>query len=281
VIALVGSPFSPAYARARVRGPACAVDFSAMNVAVYGPRGSAWALHERVGDAVERRANGVTIGASTMRWDRDALVVDVEERSVAFGGRPADRVRGTVTVRPRVFVPRGVALTADGAHRWWPVAPLADVEVDLPSLGVRFSGHGYHDANAGDGPLEASFASWHWLRARAGREALLAYDVVEASGAKAALALRVRASGRVDAIDAVPAGLPRTVWGLERRAQVDAGANARVVRGLEDGPFYARALVATRLDGRHVLAMHETLDARRLRRAWVRFLAGFRMRRTA
>jgi carotenoid 1,2-hydratase len=50
-----------------------------------------------------------------------------------------------------------------------------------------------------------------------------------------------------------------------------------VVRTLDDGPCYARSLVRTRVLGRDVTAMHEVLSGDRLRRAWVRFLLGFRI----
>jgi carotenoid 1,2-hydratase len=66
---------------------------------------------------------------------------------------------------------------------------------------------------------------------------------------------------------------------LERQVRADEGQRPRLVRSLEDGPFYARALVETRLAGLPALAMHETLAAERLRRGWVRFLTAFRMRR--
>lgn len=66
IIALLGNPFSPAYARARDRGPASALAYSSMNVALYGKRASAWALHERPIDEGARAAHGVTIGASSM-----------------------------------------------------------------------------------------------------------------------------------------------------------------------------------------------------------------------
>ncbi len=75
--------------------------------------------------------------------------------------------------------------------------------------------------------------------------------------------------------------LPSTLWSLDRTARVDRDARgASVVRGLEDGPFYARALVRGRLLGEETVAMHEVLSGERLRRSWVRFLTGFRMRRT-
>ena len=42
--------------------------------------------------------------------------------------------------------------------------------------------------------------------------------------------------------------------------RTDAASGARSLRLLEDGPAYARTLVATRLGGHDVVAMHETLE---------------------
>ena len=161
VIALLGNPFSPAYARARSRGPARALDHCALNVALYGRSGSSWALDERrIADA-DSAARDVTIGASTMRWIGDALVVDIYERTTPF----ARNIRGRVIVRPEVLTGVDLAIDSGGEHRWWPIAPLARIEVDLPEPGVRFVGHGYHDANAGSAPLESAFDRWSWSRA--------------------------------------------------------------------------------------------------------------------
>ena len=76
------------------------------------------------------------------------------------------------------------------------------------------------------------------------------------------------------------APLRRTLFGLKRRSRADVGHPPRIVRSLEDGPFYARALVETQLDGRKVIAVHEELAAHRLRRGWVRFCTSYRMRTT-
>jgi carotenoid 1,2-hydratase len=183
-----------------------------------------------------------------------------------------------VVLRPEVGCDAELTLDRAGAHRWWPAVPVGRIEVALEEPSLRFHGHGYHDANAGDVPLESTFDTWCWSRAQSGGDALLSYDVREADGAERAVAFRVGASGEMRALEQTwPAPLPRTRWGLERSACADRDHAARVVRSLEDGPFYARALVETRLEGREVTAMHEVLAAERLRRRWVRFLTGFRM----
>lgn len=280
VIALVGNPFSPDYARARARGPAVASSYASMNVALYA-RGSSWfSLRERALTGRDRGAHGITIGGSTMRWERDALVVDIDERTTPFG-RP---VRGSLLLRPEGSAgARAVTLDRAGQHRWWPVAPRARVEVELDEPKLRFRGHGYHDANAGAIPLEASFDTWSWARARTSRGAVVTYDVREKDGFERSLATRIAANGDASSV-VVPytSPLPSTFWGIRRHARIDRRDTAPTLgRALEDGPFYARALVHTWLDGERVTAMHEVLSASRLARSWVRFLTGFRMGRTA
>jgi carotenoid 1,2-hydratase len=210
-----------------------------------------------------------------MRWDGDRLIAEICERTSPLG-RP---VQGTVTLRPELL--SGLALQIDGRgeHRWWPVAPLARVEVDLPEPGVRFVGHGYYDVNAGQVPLEAAFDTWSWSRARSGDTAYLTYDAAELQGTRRSLAFKVSARGEVQDIAPVwstPIG--RTWFGLTPEARLDLGQHCRVVRSLEDGPFYARSLVSMRFDGQPVVAMHESLAAQRLRRGWVRWMVKHRMR---
>lgn len=280
VIALLGNPFSPAYARARAAGARLqALDFCALNVGVYARDRSAWALHERPIATSDRGPASLCIGTSTMRWDGDALVVDIDERSAPFGGR----VRGTVTLHPAALGPDARALDGGGLHTWWPIAPRGRIEVALDEPGLRFAGHGYLDANAGDVPLEATFARWTWSRATIdGRRTAITYDVVERSGSERSFAIAIDAQR--EEVEALPglrdAPLPRTRWRLDRSARTeDRGAPPRIARELEDTPFYARALVETRLGGASVVAVHEELSLERLERGWVRFLLPFRMRR--
>ena len=279
VILLLGNPFSPAYARARAgRSDPRALDFCALNVAVYGRAGKLWALHERRIDDGDREARGVTVGTSHVRWEGDALVVDIDERTSPFG-RP---LRGTVTFRPRTAPCASFALDRGGLHAWWPVAPEGRIEVALERPALRFVGDGYHDANAGDVPLEASFARWTWSRARvAERRTRIAYAVVprDPTAPPREIDFEVH-NDSVQPLEGLTAAyLTPTRWRLDREARTDGSGDPRVLRELEDAPFYARALVETPLDGRRVLAVHETLSLERFERAWVLFLLQFRMRR--
>ena len=43
--------------------------------------------------------------------------------------------------------------------------PAAESDVEFTEPRLRWSGHAYLDANAGDAPLEDDFAGWHWSRA--------------------------------------------------------------------------------------------------------------------
>jgi carotenoid 1,2-hydratase len=245
-----------------------------MNVALYG-RGSAWALHERsVGEGVPT-TDALAIGASRMAWVGDGLVIDLDERTTPFG-RP---VRGRIVVRPEAMTGAELVLDDRGAHRWWPVAPLARIEVQLTEPSLRFTGHGYHDANAGDTPMEAAFTHWAWSRSRTRETAVIAYDVACTSGTERSVVFRVGATGALEPIEGThPARLPTTAWRISRFARADAGSGATLVRSLEDGPFYARALVEHRLGGVRAVAMHETLAATRVPRPWVRHLVRYRMR---
>jgi carotenoid 1,2-hydratase len=255
VIALVGNPFSPAYARARAVGRASPLSFASMNVALYARGATRWSLADRVIAPADRREDGVSLGASTLRWSNGSLVAELDERTTPFG-RP---VRGRVVLHPEARTDLELSLDAAGAHRWWPVAPLARVEVDLDEPRVRFRGHGYHDANAGDTPLEDAFDTWCWSRARGAGGALVAYDVREAGGPSRSFAACIRPDGDLERLAfGARAARPRTRGGLERDVHVE-----------------------TRLRGASVTAVHEVLSGERLRQRWVRFLAGFRVGRAA
>jgi carotenoid 1,2-hydratase len=278
VIALLGNPFSPAYARARDRGVARPLDFCSLHVALHGRRRSVWSLTERPIEDASRRPRELAIGGSRAAIEGDALVLDIDERTTPLPGS----VRGRVVVHPVVTATAPVVLDAAGEHRWWPVAPLARVEVALTSPGVRFSGHGYHDANAGSVPIDASFSGWTWSRARVEDRVVVSYDVAARDSQERShrLVFGTRHGGKPVHLDrGRRAPLPPTAWRLPRSVAADDGRTASVARTLTDSPFYARSLVRTRLLGQESLAMHEVLSADRLRQAWVRYLLGFRMAR--
>lgn len=271
----MGSVFSPYYARSRARGEGDPREHCAVNVALYGTP-SRWTMTERGSAETRRDASSLAIGASSLAWRDDALVVDLRER----GAPVPHRVQGTVVIEgiPPAS-PAAFALDGPGRHRWHPVAPCARVTVALERPRLRWQGAGYLDANTGDAPLESAFASWHWSRARLGEETLICYDVCDRDGATRSLALRCAADGAL-AEDAPPplVALPRSRWGIARSAR---GEDARVAATLLDAPFYARSLVASRVRGAEALAMHESLDLDRFRAPWVRMLLPFRMPRIA
>jgi carotenoid 1,2-hydratase len=274
VIALLGNPFSPRYARARREGRANPLAFSAMNVAIHGPSGSRWALTERAVDPSDRSADGLSLGQSSMRWEGERLIIDVRERT-PWTRRP---IEGRITFHPHFTHPTSMALDPDGKHAWWPVAPSGALDVRLSEPDVSFRARGYHDSNAGDEPLEAAFRSWTWSRAHARNGANVTYDVVLASGEEQARAVSIRRDGLVPLDGLTTAPLPASGWHVSRKARTAPGFSPRIERPLEDTPFYARDVIQTRIEGATVRCMHETLSLTRLARRSVQFLLPFRMR---
>jgi carotenoid 1,2-hydratase len=76
----------------------------------------------------------------------------------------------------------------------------------------------------------------------------------------------------IESPPAVP--LARGGWGMERVVR-SAGA-ARIVRTLEDSPFYSRSLVETTVEGVPAIGVHESLDLGRFSLPWVQALIPFR-----
>lgn len=275
VIALLGNPFSPRYARARETGAAHALDHSAMNVAVDAPGLSRWALTERPRAAVTRARDHVVIGPSVMRRAADgSIVVDLDERCAPWG----TPLRGRITLRPRMALGTTVLLDGAGSHVWSPRIPLGRVDVELTEPRLAFSGNGYLDENAGAAPLESGFSRWSWSRVASDSRVAIAYDVDLRGGGSLSHGLHVDASGarRFDGGRLVD--LARTRFGLGRSARVEPDAHCRIARTLEDGPFYARSVVETTLGGHSACGVHEVVSLDRFSSRWVRFLLPFRMR---
>ncbi len=296
LILFVGSVFSPSYAAARrtMRGggpPARAEQFCAVNVALYRRQGGhRWALTEH--DAFERTRARLQIGRSGVGWARDArgphLLVEIDERETLFGGRVGAPLIGRVRLYPAaVFGPR-IELDrgrTPARHRWYPVAPHAEVEVEFEQPALRFRGSGYHDVNEGDEALEQGFASWNWSRAEldGGRTAIL-YDVVprgaelDPRGWLFSPARRELAA--IDGAALSPAvALPRTRWRVDRAIRGAPDRPPRLRATLEDTPFYSRNLVDLRLAGSDAQAVHESLSLDRFASRFVQFLLRFKTRR--
>jgi carotenoid 1,2-hydratase len=276
IIAFIGSVFSPYYAAARRRGAGDPLDHCALNVALYRPGGNRWSMTERRRRAVQRTANTLAIGPSSMSWNGQDLSISISEMTVPL----PSRLRGQVRVFPTALADRSFALDVDGKHRWQPIAPSARIEVALETPALRWSGTGYFDSNHGDRPLEADFSRWNWSRASVGDRTAVLYDVIRRDADPLSLALNFDRHGQAHDFAPPPeVRLPRTTWQVDRATRVDNGGDATIVRTLEDAPFYARSTVATRLLGEPTVAVHESLSLERFSARWVQTLLPFRMPR--
>jgi carotenoid 1,2-hydratase len=172
------------------------------------------------------------------------------------------------------------SLDAKGRHVWRPLAPRARVEVSLDNPAGQWRGNGYFDMNFGAEPLEAAFRAWDWSRAHRPGDTLIFYDVARRVGPPEHLALRIGPDGRAAPIEHPPeAVLPRTGWRVSRTARGERGEAPRVLRTLEDTPFYSRSLLAGRYGGEPAQIVHESLSLDRLRLPVVRAMLPFRMPR--
>lgn len=278
VIAFVGSVFSPKYARARRQGPADPRDFCELNVALYGPGIDAWAMTHWPRRRTERTAERYRLGQSALRWTDTSLEIDINERQAPW----PRALRGHVQIQtPQVF-DTTVYLDRAQRHRWRPIAPTATFTAEFSHPATTFSGHAYVDSNEGDEPLERAFVGWNWSRSPLpdGSAAVL-YDVLARGASRPEpRGWRFFPDGTRQPLNPPERhALPRGRWGMPRATRADAGGQPQLQATLTDAPFYTRSLLATRVEGETVSAMHESLSLDRFTQGWVQFLLPFRMRR--
>ena len=241
-------------------------------------------MTERGRSALFRDAAQLRVGPSAVSWDDAGLTLRFDEVSLPWPGTHwlPRRVRGRITFRPSFVTDTAHTLDEAGAHRWWPIAPCGEVAVTCegePSHNWR--GHGYLDSNWGDTGLEQRFVRWDWARART-RDggAMILYDSRTLEGGTNRLGLRFAPDGarkRFEPPKSKP--LRHGVWCVARSIPCDPGQSPRTVRMLEDGPFYARAIVESEIAGTGAPFIHESFDGRRFASAIVRGMLPFRMPR--
>jgi carotenoid 1,2-hydratase len=171
------------------------------------------------------------------------------------------------------------------------------VSAEFTHPALAWQGEGYLDANAGSAPLEDDFDSWNWSRAHRGASTHVYYDTIwrrrdgaapagsgdtvaaDSPRAGRSLALAFDEDGAHEVIAPPVQRLPTTPWGIRRETRSDQGQGARVLATLEDGPFYARSRVESRLDGEPVRGFHESVSLRRFAAPWVQVLLPVRLPR--
>jgi carotenoid 1,2-hydratase len=234
-------------------------------------------MTERPAASLSRSTDHLAIGPSAMQWNGDSLVIDVNERCCPF----PRGISGHIRVTPESRCSYVTALDGAGLHCWTPVAPSARIEMDLSTPKLSWRGFAYLDSNFGDAPLEQSFRRWNWSRARlADGSTVVLYDVTRSAGNDLTLALKFSRDGSVKVIELPPpATVAPTAWKISRGTRCDSGSRAAIRKTLEDGPFYARSIINTKLLGEPVCAIHESLSLDRFEKRWVQMLLPFRMPR--
>ncbi|WP_235830291.1 carotenoid 1,2-hydratase [Algihabitans albus] len=232
-------------------------------------------MTERGRPALERSASRLSIGPSALRWDGSALTVEIDEIAVPL----PRRVRGRVRLLPEALTERSFVLDGKERHRWWPLAPVSRIEVELDSPDLHWSGPAYLDSNGGEEPLETGFRFWAWSRAAHDEGTTIAYDAQRRDGSEVSLGLDFDRRGEVAEIELPPQTALRSgLWGVRRPARGDRG-EVRLVRTFEDAPFYTRSQLTGRLCSREVEAVHESLDLDRFANPLIKLMLPFRMPR--
>ena len=230
-------------------------------------------MTERGRAHVHRTKDMLAVGPSSMRWENDALVIDIAEVSCPI----PRKVIGTVRLHPETMGRTAFALDEAGQHVWHPIAPRARVEVEMTAPDLKWSGSGYFDSNFGNESLETGFREWQWSRAQLKDAVAVIYEGIRRDGTDFAMALKFDRDGQWHDAPLPPsAGLRSTTFGITRRTR---GLNPHVVRTWENAPFYARSALSTEIYGERVNAVHESLAMDRFVSPVTQFMLPFRMPR--
>jgi carotenoid 1,2-hydratase len=283
IIGFIGSVFSPYYTLARHRAAKAGTasdptNHCSINVALYGKGCTRWAMTERGREQLHASADSLTIGPSAMVWDGTSLTISFDEVAVPL----PRRIKGTLKLFPNALTSQMYTLNPDGQHCWWPIAPVSRVEVALEYPALKWSGNAYFDHNRGDAPIADGFRTWTWSRAPLSNGAVVLYDGLRKDGSPFLLGLHFDEKGGVTPIKPPPlSALPRSNWLIPRSTRSEAGIPAKVLDTLEDTPFYARSVVAARMLGEDVTAVHESMSVDRFDTTLVQLMLPFRMPRRA
>ena len=215
------------------------------------------------------------VAPSSMRWEGDKLVIDINEISAL---PVVSRVRGRIVLTPHAVTSVELPLTPDGAHIWRPFAPSADISVELEAPGWKWHGHGYFDANFGTRALEQDFRFWTWGRYPVADGAVCFYDALRRDGSELEAAIGFGRDGGARVVAAPPrTAFKRSFWRVRRETRADPGVVPQQVLAMLDAPLYSRSAVRTQLGGQGVTGVHEALELDRFRLWWMKWLLAVRV----
>ncbi len=235
-------------------------------------------MTDRGRGALRQSADMLQVGPSSMRWDGDRLVIEVNEVS---SPPLVSRVRGTITLHPEVLFGQTHDLTPDGRHRWQPFAPIARIDVALDP-GHHWTGHGYFDSNYGTHALEDDFNYWTWGRFPHKGGTRCFYDAILRDGQTQSVALHFHPDGRSAHVTPPPrARIARSLWAVRRETRADAGFQPHQELAMLDAPFYTRSAMRTCIDGEQATGVHEALDLRRYAQPLLKPMLALRVPRRA
>jgi len=104
------------------------------------------------------------------------------------------------------------------------------------------------------------------------------YEAQRRDGSRVDLAVKFDPQGRMQAFEPPPAAaMNSTGWRVRR--SVRSEGEAKIIRTLENAPFYARSVVSAKLLGEPVTLMHESLSLDRFKMPIVQAMLPFRMPR--
>ncbi len=274
VIAFIGSVFSPWYRWSGRKDPENNV---CINVATYG-RGGRFAMTDRGRAALRQSDDTFTVGPSSLHWDGDRLVIDIDEVS----SLPLiSRLRGQIILTPSGITDVELPLTQDGAHVWRPFSPTARIDVAL-GKGWTWSGHGYFDSNFGTRALEQDFDFWTWARYPVPGGSVCFYDATRRDGSALNVGFKFTDSGGIETFSPPPrTQFNRSLWAVRRETRADPGYRPKQVKSMLDAPFYSRSVVRTKIDGVETEGVHEALDLTRFRGPWLMPMLAVRVPRRA
>ena len=234
-------------------------------------------MTDRGKSALRQSEDLFQVGPSSMRWNKDRLIIDVNEISAL---PMISRVRGQIIVNPMAVTSVELALTNDGAHIWRPFSPTAKITVDLNGKGWQWEGHGYFDSNFGTRALEEDFSYWTWGRYPTKGGSTCFYDATRLDGSELAAGIHFDEAGNADHITLPPkVPLKRSLWTVSRETRADNGYKPTQVKNMLDAPFYSRSAVKTRLDGEETIGVHEALDLVRFRNPFMKPILAVRVPR--